>query len=426
MHEQNVDTGVAFKNPAPFNAWFRQRYGLPVFRRYVINALGAEVAVSMLELEHCHGNDPLPPSCAWISSKDLAKEYASHPILHTVLLSLFDHEESTTMPYAQPGRHEQAINWMVHRLQESHLTLTGPVEQINNTFLSTVFRATTQAGYVYLKVLPYLFVREIDITQQVAAWKLARLPHWIAVSTAQRFVLMRDMGGHDLCEEDGLETWHRVIRQIAQMQIASISLIDSPPFDPLYDRRFPVLREDIDRLAEEAQRLLHGSPYQLTSQEVAQLQGKRPQWQEWCADVEAFHLPYTVNHGDLRPGNIRILPSDIMFYDWAWSSIAHPFLSMAMFLHITRRCFADVARVNERFRVTYLQEWQEYAPIDRLRALFTVVDRIKWLCAAGDDAQWLRAIQEARGWRIPHPVSADAWTLDRRQYYLARVVRRLL
>lgn len=426
MCEQGVGTNVGFENPAPFNAWFRQRYGLPVFRRYVINAEAAEVAVFMLDLEHDHAQDPLLPSCAWISPTDLAEEYASYPTLHMALQSLFDHEECTTMPYAQPGGYEHAINWMVHRLQESHLPLIGSVEQIKNAYVSTVFRVATKAGLAYLKILPPLFVREIEIAQQVATWKLTRLPHWIAVNTAQRLVLMRDMEGHDLCEEDGLETWHSVICQIAQLQIASIPLADSPPFDPLYDRRLPVVREGIDRLVDETKRLLHGSPYQLTSREAAQLYEKRPQWQESCADIESFHLPDTVNHGDLRPGNIRVLPSDIMFYDWAWSSIAHPFLSMAMFLHITRRCFADVARAKDDFRETYLHEWQEYGPIDRLRAVFTAVDRIKWLHAAVEDAHWVRVIQEARAWRIPHRVSADAWTLDRRQYYLARVVRRLL
>jgi hypothetical protein len=423
-YEQAVATNVGFENPAPFNAWFHNRYGLSVFRRYAIDTEASEVVVFVLELEHDHHT--LPPSCAWISPKELAEEYTSYPTLYMALQSLFDHEEYTTMPYARPGGYKQAINWMARRLEESGLALAGSVEQIKNAYVSTVFRAATKAGFVYMKALPPLFVREIEITQQVAAWKLARLPNWIAVSAAQRLVLMRDMGGHDLCEQDGLEMWHAVIRQIAQLQIASVPLVSSPPFDPFYDRRFPALREGIDRLVEEAQRLLHGSAYQLTPQEVAQLHGRRPQWQESCAEIEAYHLPYTVNHDDLRPGNIRIVSSDIIFYDWAWSSIAHPFLSMAMFLHITRRHFADVAGVRECFREAYLHEWQEYAPIDRLRAVFTAIDRIKWLYAAMGDAHWLRVIQEARDWHVPHRVSADAWTLDRRQYYLARVVRRLL
>ena len=77
-------------------------------------------------------------------------------------------------------------------------------------------------------------------------------------------------------------------------------------------------------------------------------------------------------------------------------------------------------------RDSYLDEWRDYGTSDRLKEAFGLAGEIKTLYDAIGDARWLRAIQDALHWQPPPRSSADAWTLDRRQYYFAKTLRRLM
>ena len=63
--------------------------------------------------------------------------------------------------------------------------------------------------------------------------------------------------------------------------------------------------------------------------------------------------------------------------------------------------------------------------MNRLHELFGLVDAWMPLYGAAGDAAWVRAIWEALDGQPPARGSADGWTLLRRQYYFAKMVRRL-
>jgi hypothetical protein len=281
-------------------------------------------------------------------------------------------------------------------------------------------------GDVYLKMLPDLFIREFEVTQRLMEWHITSLPQWLAADANRKLILMRDMGGCDLSEGVEVDLWETMVRRLAQFQIASIPLVNAESPSPFYDWRLPVIVERIDTLADEASVLLHGSPYQLTELEMSALRERLPQWKDRCVEINDFGLPNAVDHGDLRPGNIRLVADTLIFYDWAWSSIAHPFLSPVSLLHILRRSLLDAPGGWESLRDTYLEAWKEYATMDRLREVFHLVDKLLPLYGVIAAAAWLQAIWEALHRRSPQRASAAAWTLERRQYYFAKGLRRLL
>jgi hypothetical protein len=422
-YPRQVPTNAGFSNPAPFNAWFRQEYGPEVFRRYAVDAEHAAVAAYVLQAHR----DPvdLRAGASWVAPKTLDGFCAARPTLRAALHAALDAATpSRTMPWAREGGCDEAIAWLLQALARHGLAPAGPIEQVKNAYVSTVLRCPTRAGFVYLKWLPGVFVRELEVTQALARRGIARLPHWLAADAERNMILMPDMGGRDLDAGAGLEVWKQVMRELARFQLASLPLVSPGPPSPFYDWRVPALMDALPTLAREAQALLRGSPYQLAGTEVARLEARLPQWRQLCAQIGASGLPDALDHGDLRPGNVRLVGDEVIFYDWAWSSVAHPFASAAMFLHVVRHDI-ETPGALEALRDAYLEAWTAYGSGEHLRATFGLVDEAKMVYAAIADAQWVRDVQEALGWQPPRPGSADAWTLDRRQYYLARVVRRL-
>jgi hypothetical protein len=124
-------------------------------------------------------------------------------------------------------------------------------------------------------------------------------------------------------------------------------------------------------------------------------------------------------------GNIRLVGQRIVLYDWAWSAIAHPFVSITSLLHILRKTVAEPRETRQALRDAYLEAWTAYAPLDELRRIFELVDRAKILYGVVADATWLRCLNAALAGSVLGPASADAWAVGRRQYYYAKMVRRL-
>ena len=142
-----------------------------------------------------------------------------------------------------------------------------------------------------------------------------------------------------------------------------------------------------------------------------------------CERIQFSTIPDSVEHGDIRPGNIRITEKGIIFFDWAWSAFAHPFFSVSSFIHVIRRSLSDP---KKRPYVMFLKEWSGFGDDESLIELYQLIDEVRDLYFVLGDSRWLKEIQEALNWNTPHISSPDALALDRRQYYYARVLRRLV
>jgi hypothetical protein len=136
-------------------------------------------------------------------------------------------------------------------------------------------------------------------------------------------------------------------------------------------------------------------------------------------------IPDTIQHGDVRPGNIRTVGDHYVFYDWAWGAVSHPFIEASQFLHVIRENFPMDTPAKEMLVGTYLREWLACGTYDELKHVFTVVDNLKELFMAYVDYNWLDAIRSNCGETI-EAMSADGWLLERRRYYFAKALRRFL
>ncbi|MBN2582365.1 MAG: hypothetical protein JXL80_04805 [Planctomycetes bacterium] len=421
--DKSVPARVGFDDPGPYNDWFKGRYGLDVVRRYAIDQPGSDMALFVMEPRVAEPN--VPVDALWVGAGDPLLASLHPASLRTLVAAgLVDSADSQTIPWSNPGGYDPAFAWMFETLEQCGLTPVEPPQQVKNAYVSSVFRCRTDRGTVYLKTLPGIFVRELAVTRKLAEWNIVRLPERLASNTEQGWMLMADMGGCDLGESGDVDLLTKVVTRFADIQIASTAHVGGDSPWPFYDWRVPVLRDTISDTVAEAESLLRDSPHQLTGEETARLVSSLPPWQRLCDEIIAAGIPSAIDHGDLRPGNIRVVSGDVVFYDWAWSAVTHPFMALAGFLHIVRDRLCEAA--NCRLRDSYLERWQDYAPLDDLRRLLDLVDQARVLYGTVADAEWLRCLWRAVDWQTPNPASADAWTLDRRQYYFAKMLRRLM
>jgi hypothetical protein len=134
-------------------------------------------------------------------------------------------------------------------------------------------------------------------------------------------------------------------------------------------------------------------------------------------------IPSTIQHGDLRPCNIRVVEDSYIFYDWAWSAISHPFIDISQFLHIIRGTIPDDSKdflVN-----AYLNEWVEHGTFEQLKSAYLIINELKELFMAFSDYQWLVGIFNECNGKIDE-MSADGWLLKRRYYYFSRILKRFI
>ena len=423
-YDQPVGEDVGFADPSPFNNWFAHQYGIAVVRHYPADLQGTDAAYFVLA--PCGEAPSLPPDTLWISPAELGHLTIAPPTHRALLTSwVADQRPSATMPFAGPGGYAAPLAWMGAVLAQRGLALLGEPEQVKNAYVSTVFRCPTSAGRVYLKIIPPVFMREVAITRRLGEWGIA-LPEVLALDEERGLLLTREMGGSDLsacCTVDNLEA---AVRAYARLQLAAVDRITHQDPWPFYDWRAGSIATQLEGLAAQVRLQLQDSPYTLTEAEEVQLERCLPAWAARVSQLQQGVLPYTLDHGDLRLGNTRLVEGEFIFYDWAWSALAHPFIGLPGLLHSVRRLLPDPVPDRARLRDAYLEVWTGQAPAEELRPSFDLAARLLPLYGVVGDLAWLQAIRRHLGETVPSALSADAWTLRWRQYYFAVVVRRLL
>jgi hypothetical protein len=77
-------------------------------------------------------------------------------------------------------------------------------------------------------------------------------------------------------------------------------------------------------------------------------------------------VPEALDHADLWAGNIVPGDDGPIFFDWAESSVAHPFFSFLLFMPDATHRLSHVPDARRRLRDAYLEPWTAYEPMERL------------------------------------------------------------
>lgn len=359
-----VDDALWIRATGDLNRALQAEFDLPVTTLYCLHYHddrdnGYEELLYVLENQAAAS--PLPPNARWIEHDQLTKiEFATPhhvPIVDDYLVQVRTHRVPPLRPpWSRPGWLQQASHWMATELASLGYELLSAVEQINSWCLSSILRATTANGDVYLKAGPDfpLFVNEPAVVTGLSLMFPQNIPTPLSVDVSRRWMLLHDFGP-PLGDKSTLELRSALLHQFAQLQQTAAEQTAHLLEIGCLDRRLHRLQDQIDGLLADVD-----LAQSLTDDECRQLRGAAPQLKAMCEQLAAFDIPETLNHGDLHLDNVAYHGGNLLFFDWTDACLAHPFLDMISIFN------EKDAKLQAHLRDDYLDLWTDYASPQRL------------------------------------------------------------
>jgi aminoglycoside/choline kinase family phosphotransferase len=243
--------------------------------------------------------------------------------------------ERTQLPWHDPSWQKGAHDWIRTQAERHSIQLTGEIEQPHVYHWSTVMRAPTAGGFLFFKATAGETIHEIALTQRLADWFPDCMPELLAADTERGWMLMRDGGGQlraSIRPTKDVKPWEPVIRKYAELQIGLAEHVDEILALEIPDHRLAVLPALYAQLLTDEENLRVGQEKGLTPEEFRQLQSLKPRFEQICADLAAYGIPESVNHGDFHDGNVLLKNGRITFFDWGDADVTHPFVSLRTWL----------------------------------------------------------------------------------------------
>lgn len=266
--------------------------------------------------------------------------------------------------WTRRGWWDTAVAWIAESCRAAGAEPASAPVQVRTWGRSCVIRQATAAGDFYFKAVPPMFAHEPALTAALAAADPTHFPQVVALDSARGWMLMRAFAGVPLDKVPDLARWEIAVRAWAEVQIRArlaTTLRDTDcPVRPL-----TWLEAELDPFFAEL-----GRYAALRPEEITALRGLAPALHARIAELAAFNLPTTLDHGDLGPWNIISgpAPDAVRFFDLSDSSLAHPFLSLPFVLADAAEHFPSVPDAVARLRAAYLQPWAAVAPSADLAA----------------------------------------------------------
>ena len=249
----------------------------------------------------------------------------------------------------------------------------------------------TTAGDLYFKATYSRPPAEVAVIQELARRWPNHVPTLVAADVSRRWMLMEDSGPRELSRTpfarspSALKVFGHLQREVQRADLSVWLGIDCP------DRRMDNLVRRLEPLLSDPLLAKADPPCRVAADELKRLRAGR---KRWAQDLELGEspLPFSIVQQDFRDGNIAVRGRDYVFYDWSDTVVSHPFFSACRFLEYVEsggespkrkrgRRLATAVR-HERLRDAYLDVWAEYAPRDRLLAVFREVQRLNPLYQA--------------------------------------------
>lgn len=314
-----------------------------------------------------------PEGARWASEDELGDMQleASVEWVRPYIGAWFAEERSGVVPPLRPpwgrkGWYSAVEDWARSELAAQGIELLAPPTQIKQWDISSVLKAPTDSGDVYIKGIPTLFATEPRITVGLNNLFPAVVPRPLAIweRVDEGRLLLRDFGGKALwSKEMQPEAMVEALTLFARMQIKCVDRDDLLSEMGCRDRRLAGMPGSMrDLLADDS--ALHN----FTEDEKARLRALMPAVESACEQLASGPIPQTLMHGDLHGGNIALNDDGYVIFDWTDACISHPFFDL---LTIVDNGYVPLeAAYREQLISAYLGEWtaRGYGSAEVLRA----------------------------------------------------------
>jgi hypothetical protein len=284
------------------------------------------------------------------------------------------------LPWHDLNWTNQAHEWIRSEAKHRSIQLTGEIEQPHAYAWSTVLHVPTSEGKLFFKATAPETIHEIASTQKLAEWFPDDMPELVAVDTARGWMLMRD-GGEQLRASirptQDIKPWEPVITKYAELQIGLAEHVSEMLALGIPDHRLGTLPPLYKGLLADEASLMIDQEKGLTSEEFRQLLDLAPRFEGICAELAAFGIPESLNHGDFHDGNVLLKNGRITFFDWGDADVTHPFVSLRTFfvsIEIALKLddYAPFTPGMTDLLHRYLEPWQRFASKEELLKAYSL------------------------------------------------------
>ena len=260
-----------------------------------------------------------------------------------------------TPPWLEPDWFERASRWIAERMTAAGMPPTGPTRMTYQSPIGTVLRTGSGERNVFMKCPAPHFHAEATITRALAARTPGWVPEVIDVEPAEGWLLMADIGDHQL-GWDPEANWGDGLRRLGEIQRAWVGRLDELVAAGGQRRPLAGLTAAVPGLLD-----VDGLGGRLEAAILERWTAALPRLLDACRELEDIDLPDALIHGDAHPWNIAVTPAGHVVFDWSDGAAGPSFVDLAVFLRRPK----DLA-LRRVMRDAYLEAWAGVTPRDRL------------------------------------------------------------
>ena len=320
--------------------------------------------------QHGRGTDWKPVHSL---SGDSFEDKAEFRILTECLHELDRYGHDPSSPFAQRGRLTSVRGWAAEAIRPLGLELGPSFLQYNASPFFSLIRFETNGPAVWFKAVGEPNLREFPITLKLAELFPRFIAEIIASNGDWNAWLSREVNGANLGEANDLALWKNAATGLAELQIDSISRVDSIIKSGAHDLKTNTLLDLVDPFFEVAALLMEEQPRvpppTLSRQELSLL---KLRIRDSLTLLEEFGISNTLGHLDLNPWNVVVSADGCVFLDWAEAYVGHPFFSLEYLLQHFRRKLGTDDVIESELVNAYRAPWRQLLSDDLTREAFAL------------------------------------------------------
>jgi hypothetical protein len=279
------------------------------------------------------------------------------------LLSMLTEKVNGNSSFSQVGWIDEAVAWM-ECVTGRKLSTKREIEQFNAGGGFALVRLHTEDDCDYwLKATGEPNTHELSITTYLSKLNTGYLPELVSTKPAWNAWLMSGEAIQipDIPTEpfELFRLLEDVVESMAELQMktegASLHLLDAGAFDQgmdVFEKHSAAL---FDYLEEAMSLQTSTKAPRLEKQRIQELHAT---FEEVCHRMADLHLPETIVHGDINPGNIVTGAGYCQFIDWCETYLGNPLITLQHLLLLNKVENLDVREfINRLLRRKYRDVW---------------------------------------------------------------------
>jgi Phosphotransferase enzyme family len=365
------------------NQSLHERFGIEVtVLRCLHNMVERDKTIRAYELE-LHGADPPGKSgLRWFDREETTHLSWRSPSDRTTVEQWFadDSRRKTALPdWQRAGWWRDAVDWIADSLAANRAGRIVKIVQRRQWDSSCVIHVICADGEYFFKAMPQIS-HERDVTILLASHTSA-VPDVVALHPTHNWMLMRAFAGGSLEESNDVARWAAGLAAYAEIQLQCISMrteltrLGCPTLD------MKIVSDDICALLSDSIALCENEPDGLSARQIDYLRMRAPDLKRGCERLAGGDVPFTIEHGDLWPGNVLVNDAGCVILDWEDVRVAHPFISVAPLIAgiETYQSAMNIRDALNRFCEIYVNAFARFGEPSKLRELFRVAFQIATL-----------------------------------------------